>query len=64
MRYLCRLVTPKGGNILDPFAGSGTTGAVAFKNKRDTILIEKDFEYFGQIAMNLGSLDFLGKVYI
>ena len=29
MRYLCRLVTPKGGTVLDPFAGSGTTGVAA-----------------------------------
>ncbi len=26
MRYLCRLVTPPGGDLLDPFTGSGTTG--------------------------------------
>lgn len=26
MRYLCRLVTPPGGLVLDPFAGSGSTG--------------------------------------
>jgi site-specific DNA-methyltransferase (adenine-specific) len=29
MRYLCRLVTPPGGLVLDPFAGSGTTGIAA-----------------------------------
>jgi DNA modification methylase len=29
MRYLCRLVTPPGGIILDPFAGSGSTGKAA-----------------------------------
>jgi DNA modification methylase len=29
MRYLCRLVTPPGGIILDPFVGSGTTGCAA-----------------------------------
>lgn len=29
MRYLCRLVTPPGGQILDPFMGSGTTGIAA-----------------------------------
>lgn len=29
MRWLCRLVTPTGGLILDPFAGSGTTGIAA-----------------------------------
>jgi DNA modification methylase len=26
MRYLCRLVTPPGGHVCDPFMGSGTTG--------------------------------------
>ena len=26
MKYLCRLITPKGGTILDPFMGSGSTG--------------------------------------
>ena len=26
MKYLCRLVTPKGGTVLDPFMGSGSTG--------------------------------------
>lgn len=25
MRHLCKLVTPRGGAVLDPFAGSGTT---------------------------------------
>ena len=30
MRWLCRLVTPKGGLVLDPFAGTGTTGEAAF----------------------------------
>ena len=29
MRYLCRLVTPPGGTVLDPFTGSGTTGKAA-----------------------------------
>lgn len=29
MRYLCRLVTPPGGTVLDPFSGSGTTGVAA-----------------------------------
>lgn len=31
MRYLCRLVTPPGGLILDPFMGSGSTGKAAMK---------------------------------
>lgn len=29
MRWLCKLITPAGGIILDPFAGSGTTGCAA-----------------------------------
>jgi site-specific DNA-methyltransferase (adenine-specific) len=29
MRYLVRLVTPKGGTVLDPFMGSGSTGCAA-----------------------------------
>ena len=29
MRYLCRMVTPKGGTVLDPFMGSGSTGMAA-----------------------------------
>ena len=29
MRYLCRLVTPPGGVVLDPFTGSGSTGKAA-----------------------------------
>jgi len=35
----------EGGIVLDPFAGSGTTGAVAQANKRDYILIELSKEY-------------------
>jgi DNA modification methylase len=32
MRYLCRLVTPPSGAILDPFMGSGSTGKAAVKD--------------------------------
>lgn len=35
MQYLIRLVTPKGGNILEPFAGSGTTGKAAMFENRE-----------------------------
>ena len=46
MEYLCELTkTPTGGIILDPFAGSGTTGMAAKKTKRPYILIEKEKEY-------------------
>jgi len=42
MRYLCRLVTPPGGTVLDPFAGSGTTGVGAILEGFNFIGIERD----------------------
>jgi DNA modification methylase len=45
MRYLCRLVTPKGGTVLDPFMGSGTTGIGAKLEGFDFIGIEREEEY-------------------
>jgi len=45
LRYLCKLITPPGGLILDPFAGSGSTGVAAFEEGFDYILIEKEPEY-------------------
>ena len=46
MQYLVRLVTPKGGTVLDPFTGSGTTGKMAMLNDRKFIGIEKVEIYF------------------
>lgn len=46
MRYLCRLVTPPNGIILDPFMGSGSTGKAAIKEGFNFIGIEKNPEYF------------------
>lgn len=46
MEYLCNLTkTPTGGIVLDPFAGSGTTGLAAYRTGRRYILIEKEAEY-------------------
>jgi len=45
MRYLCRLVTPPNGTILDPFMGSGTTGMAAKIEGFRFIGIEKEQEY-------------------
>lgn len=40
MRHLVRLVTPPGGTVLDPFAGSGTTGVAAKLEGFAFVLIE------------------------
>lgn len=46
MEYLCRLVTPADGVILDPFMGSGTTGKAAVRNGFRFVGIEMDDGYF------------------
>jgi len=45
MRYLCRLVTPPGGVVLDPFMGSGSTGKAAMLEGFNFIGIEREPEY-------------------
>ncbi len=45
MRQMVRLVLPNGGTVLDPFAGSGTTGVAAILEGFDVTLIEKESEY-------------------
>jgi site-specific DNA-methyltransferase (adenine-specific) len=45
MRYLCRLVTPPGGVVLDPFMGSGSTGKAALLEGFQFIGIEREAEY-------------------
>jgi site-specific DNA-methyltransferase (adenine-specific) len=45
MEYLCRLITPVGGTVLDPFMGSGTTGIACKHEGFDFIGIEKNEEY-------------------
>ena len=45
MRYLCRLVTPAGGTVLDPFMGSGSTGRGAVLEGFKFIGIEQDPAY-------------------
>ena len=45
MRYLCRLVTPPGGTVLDPFMGSGSTGKAALLEGFLFIGIERDADY-------------------
>lgn len=45
MKYLCRLITPPGGTVLDPFMGSGTTGVAALEEGFEFIGIEREAEY-------------------
>jgi site-specific DNA-methyltransferase (adenine-specific) len=45
MRYLCRLITPPGGTVLDPFCGSGSTGCAAVQEGFNFMGIEKEPEY-------------------
>ena len=53
MQWLCRMVTPHGGTVLDPFAGSGTTGAAAIIEGFQPILIEREPEYITDIKNRL-----------
>lgn len=46
IRYLVRLITPKSGNVLDPFLGSGTTGCVCRELKLSFTGIELFEEYY------------------
>jgi site-specific DNA-methyltransferase (adenine-specific) len=45
MTYLIRLVTPKGGIVLDPFMGSGSTGKAAMREEFRFVGIEREKEY-------------------
>lgn len=49
MRWLCCLVTPEGGTVLDPFTGSGTTGIAAMREGFSFVGIEQDADY-AQVA--------------
>ena len=64
MKYLCRLVTPKGGIVLDPFMGSGSTGMAAKDEGFDFIGIEKEQEYFeiaeARIKVSSPLMEFMG----
>ena len=44
MQYLVRLVTPKGGTVLDPFNGSGSTGKAVMYENADR---NADYKYIG-----------------
>lgn len=53
MRWLCRLVTPPGGHILEPFAGSGTTGIAAMAEQMSCTMIEMEADHVADIERKL-----------
>jgi DNA modification methylase len=46
MAYLCRLITPMGGTVLDPYMGSGSTGKAAVREGFSFVGIELDQDYY------------------
>lgn len=55
MRWLVRLVTPPGGTVLDPFAGSGTTLVAAKAEGFYAIGVEREAEYVEIIKARVGA---------
>ena len=53
MRWLVRLITPPGGTVLDPFAGSGTTGMACMAEGFDCILVEREATYVADIRRRI-----------
>lgn len=47
------LVTPTGGTVLDPFAGTGTTGEAAFYEGFSAVLVEREGEYIADIKARM-----------
>lgn len=57
MRYLCRLITPKGGTVLDPFLGSGSTLVAAKLEGFQGIGIERESEYLEIARRRIDTVD-------
>lgn len=55
--YLIKLITPAGGTVLDPFAGSGSTGVAAVKNGFKFIGVEMDPHYFEICSKRISHFD-------
>ncbi|MFC5268436.1 DNA methyltransferase [Kribbella qitaiheensis] len=53
MRWLVRLVTPPGGTVLEPFAGSGTTAEACVIEGFQCIAIEREADYLPLIVNRL-----------
>ena len=55
MQWLVRMVTPPGGEVLDPFAGSGSTGAACAAEGFPFTLVEREAEYVADINARLAA---------
>ena len=64
MRYLVRLVTPKDGIVLDPFAGTGTTGEACILEDRNYYLIEAEESYIKDIENRTNKYNRLDNFFI
>lgn len=53
MMWLVRLVTPKGGVVLDPFAGSGTTGEACIAEGMTAVLVEREAKFCADIRRRI-----------
>ena len=53
MQWLVRLTCPHGGLVLDPFAGTGTTGEAAYREGMRAMLIEREAEYQADIRRRM-----------
>lgn len=56
MQWLARLVTPPGGVVLDPFAGSGSTGAACVREGFDVIMVEQSADYVADICRRMTAI--------
>jgi site-specific DNA-methyltransferase (adenine-specific) len=61
MRWLCRLVTPPGGLVLDPFAGTGSTGIAAYIEGFRSTLMELRDEAADDIERRLKHIQGIGR---
>ncbi len=57
VRRLVLLYSVPGDTVFDPFLGSGTTAAVAYKNRRDFAGIERDAEYYELCQKSMAAVE-------
>ena len=64
MRYLCKMITPPNGTVLDPFMGSGSTGVAALAEGFSFIGIEQEKEYadIARARLEYGKLEQEGQL--